>query len=429
MTTETMNNNGTVLSVVAQEALSELIESKTENDVTEASQQEPTEATDNKEKEPKAKREYKPRSKNTYCNLEINLDAGANHIKGFIKYGDIEQMIHFPSRARIVEGDISADNIGNFRYDDTNYASGKSADYYKGEWLEAREGNKIDFLDIWFLSALTHAKKILLETASKRYRNTGSIKLKCYVRLLTLSKERKGEIEKTLNNISSFVFNNCNYEVKISSLEVYTEGYGSAIEALKMNENAKKVNILDMGGGTLSFTSYGNEYNELEENERTIADCGGINAIVAALQLGMSSRDNAGVQLYPELLEKALRVSKSKQVLYDFGADINNIYSAFTSAMSDWLRINPQVQQVLKNVRFSLINDEKIYLTGGGFSSIVIREYITDYLLRANGVGTKSKRKKSDEMIINKDLIIPLENGHTLNITGLQSLPSLITGK
>ncbi len=364
-----------------------------------------------------------------YKNIEIMLDAGANHVKGIIKYEGIEQTIHFPSRARIVEGEISADNIGNFQYDGTNYASGKSADYYKGEWLEAKEGNKIDYLDVWFLSALTHAKKVLCETASKRYRNNGTVKLRCYVRLLTLSKERKGEIEKTLNAISSFTFNNCEYEISIAKLEVFTEGFGSAIAAHNLDSTASRINVLDMGGGTLSFTSYSAEYGELDERERVIADCGGINAIVASLQLGMSSRDNAGVQLYPELLEKSLRVSRSKQVLYDFGADISNIYSAFTSAMSDWLRINPQVQQVLKNVRFALINGERIYLTGGGFSSVVIREYITDYLLRANGVGTKSRKKKADEVMINRELIIILENCHTLNITGLQALPALVSTK
>lgn len=363
---------------------------------------------------------------NAYCNLEINLDAGANHVKGIVKFADIEQNIHFPSRARIVDGEISPDNVGNFSYDGTNYASGKSADYYKGEWLEAREGNKIDYLDVWFLSALTHAKKVLLETGKRRKTNS-IVKLRCYIRLLTLSKERKGEIEKILNAIERFIFNNCEYEISIASLEVFTEGYGSAIAALKLDETVDRINILDMGGGTLSFTSYSNEFEELDERERTIADCGGINAIVGALQLGMSSKDNAGVQLYPELLEKSLRVSRTKQVLYDFGSDISNIFPAFTSAMSDWLRINPQVQQVLKNVRFALINGEKIYLTGGGFSSTVIREYVTDYLLRANGVGTKSKRKKTDEILIDKELIIPLENGHTLNITGLQSLPSLIS--
>jgi hypothetical protein len=366
------------------------------------------------------------RNRNSYCDVEINLDAGANHVKGLVKYGDIEQMIHFPSRARIVEGDISPDNIGNFCYGGTNYASGKSADYYRGEWLEAKEGNKVDYLDVWFLAALTHAKKVLLEATKKRYRSSGSIKLRCWVRLLTLSKERKGEIEKILNGITAFTFNNCEYEITLGALEVYTEGYGSAVSAWRLDETTPKVNILDMGGGTLSFTSYSTDFGDLDEQERTIADCGGINAIVGALQLGMSTRDNAGVQLYPELLEKALRTSKPKTILYDFGADISNIYTAFTSAMSDWLRINPQVQQVLKTVRFALINGEKVYLTGGGFSSTAIREYITDYLLRANGVGTKSKRKKSDEVLIDKELIVSLDNGHTLNITGLKSLGSLI---
>jgi len=364
----------------------------------------------------------------TYCDLEINLDAGANHIKGIIKFDGIEQSIHFPSRARIVDGGISADNIGNFTYGEINYASGKAADYYKGEWLEAKEGNKVEYLDIWFLASLAHAKKILSEVR-KRRKNSKSIKLRCYVRLLTLSKERKGEISKLLKEIERFTFNNCEYEVSIASMEVFTEGYGSAISALSLDLSATNINILDMGGGTLSFTSYSNEFEELDERERTIADCGGINAIVGALQVGMASKDNAGIQLYPELLEKSLRVSRSKQVLYDFGSDISNIFPAFTSAMADWLKINPQVQQVLKNVRFALINDEKIYLTGGGFSSLVVRDYVIDYLTRANGVGTKSIRKKTDEIIINRDLIVSLENGHILNITGLQSLPSLIPAK
>lgn len=70
-------------------------------------------------------------------------------------FAGLSQMIHFPSKARIVEGDISPDNIGNFGFNDTNYAVGKSADYYQKEWLEARESNKIDYIDIWF-SATTY---------------------------------------------------------------------------------------------------------------------------------------------------------------------------------------------------------------------------------------------------------------------------------
>lgn len=253
-------------------------------------------------------------------------------------------------------------------------------------------------------------------------------RLRCWLRLLTLAKERKHEIEKILKNIESFTFNGCTYEVTIGCIEVLPEGYGSAIVAWNLDQAAERVNVLDMGGGTLSVTSYSTEFGELEETERTIADCGGINAIVAALQLGMSTRDNAGVQLYPELLEKALRTSKSKQVFYDFGSNISNIHSAFTSAMNDWLKINPQVQQVLKNVRFALMNGDKAYLTGGGFSCLVIREFITEYLAKAGENGAK-KRKKSDDLVINKDLIIPLDNGHALNITGLKELPSLIPQK
>lgn len=365
---------------------------------------------------------------NTYQNIEICLDAGANHIKGLIKFGDLEQMVHFPSKARIVEGDISPDNIGNFGYGDANYAVGKSADYYRGEWLEAREGNKIDYLDVWFLAALTHAKKFLIEAAKTKVRSNKNVRLRCWIRLLTLAKERKHEIEKILKDIESFTFNGCTYEVSIGRIEVLPEGYGSAITAWNLDQTAKRVNVLDMGGGTLSATSYSTEFEELEETERTIADCGGINAIVGALQLGMSTRDNAGVQLYPELLEKALRTSKSKQVFYDFGSNITNIHNAFTSAMNDWLKINPQVQQVLKSVRFALMNGEKVYLTGGGFSCLVIREFITEYLVKAGDNGAK-KRKKSDDLVIDKELIIPLDNGHTLNITGLKELPSLIPQK
>ncbi|MBW4597603.1 MAG: hypothetical protein KME46_33065 [Brasilonema angustatum HA4187-MV1] len=368
------------------------------------------------------------RNRNTFNDIEITFDSGANQTKAWVMFGELTQMIHFPSRARIVEGDISPDNIGNFSYGDTNYAVGKSADYYQGEWLEAREGNKIDYLDIWFLGVLTHAKKLLLEAAKKRKQGSNNIKIRCWVRVLTLAKERKHEIEKILKDIQSFTFADCTFEIVIGAIEVLPEGYGSAITAWNKDKLAERINILDMGGGTLSYTSYSTEFGELDCVERTIADCGGINAIVATLQLSMSSRDNAGIQLYPELLEKALRTSKSKQVFYDFGSNISNIYNAFISAMNDWLKINPQVQQLLKNVRFSLMNGEKVYLTGGGFSCLVIREFISEYLIKANS-NTAKKRKKADDITLDNNLIIPLEDCHTLNITGLKELPSLIPQK
>lgn len=374
----------------------------------------------------KPKRSRTSSNRKKHCDLEILMDCGANHSKAIVRFGDIEQKVHFPSKARIVEGEISPDNIGNFTHEEINFASGKSADYYMGEWVEAREGNKIDYIHVWFMAVLTHAKKVLTEAAVIRKRK-GAVSLRCFIRMLTLSKERKAEIEASLQEIGSFYFNNQEFEVAIGHLEVHTEGFGSAVAAWNQDEDAEVINILDMGGGTLSFTSYSTEFYELDETERTIADCGGVNAITAALQLGMSSRDNAGVQLFPELLEKALRMSKSGQVLYDFGEDIENIFPAFTSAMNDWLKINPQVMHLLKKVRFALMNGERIYLTGGGFASDVIREFITDFLVRDSGKGkSKRKSKKSNAITIDRELIIPLKDGHTLNITGLKGLPSLI---
>ena len=374
-------------------------------------------------KKPKSKRNLNP-----YFDLEIIFDSGANQTKALAKAGEVVQMIHFPSKARIVDGDISSDNIGNFGYSNTNYAVGKSADYYQGEWLEAREGNKIDYADIWFIGVLTHAKQLLLQAIKTRKRNNNNVKLRCWVRVLTLAKERKHEIEKLLKEIESFTFADCTFEVTIGAIEILPEGYGSAITAWNLEKTAERVNILDMGGGTLSYTSYTTDFDQLDIIDRTIADCGGVNAIVAALQLGMSSRDNAGIQLYPELLEKALRTSKSKQVFYDFSSTISNIHNAFLSSMNDWLKINPQVQQLLKNVRFSLMNGEKVYLTGGGFSCLVIKEFITEYLIKTSS-STAKKRKKADDITLDSNLIIPLEDCHTLNITGLKELPSLIPQK
>jgi hypothetical protein len=364
---------------------------------------------------------------NTIQDIEINLDAGANHIKGIVKYGEIEQSIHFPSRAKTVDGNISIDNVGNFQFQSTNYASGKSAEYYLGEWLEAKEGNKIDFIHIWLLSALSHAKEVLIKASKAKRSKNKPVNLCLWVRLLTLSKERRGEILENLNTIKSFSFNGEVYQLTIGCLEVFTEGYGSALAAWDIskkddsdNQKTESINVLDMGGGTLSYTSYSTEFDRLEERERTIANCGGINAIVATIHTGLNSRDQTGVTIDIDFIEKALRKSKSKTLLYDLGSEITNIFNNFESAMSEWLRKNPQVVQVLKTVRFALMNGEKIYLTGGGFCSVVIEEYIKQYLCKMKKEGVKNTAS-----VIKSDLIIKLDNCHNLNITGLKLLPSL----
>lgn len=353
-------------------------------------------------------------SRNKVTDIEVNLDAGARYVKATIN----GNFVHFPSVYRVVEEALPKNIPGCFTHNGINYAAGQSAQFCEGEIVTAGNNNKIDKIAIWVLSALAHDRKLLKQLADEKRRKNEPVRIRLNVRMLTLSSALETDIRKTLGSIERFTWEGQEYLIQLGSWELQPEGYGAAIAVTQKYPELDRFWLLDMGGGTLTAT----QYSVIKHNSGMVEPCptaplvangGGVASIIESIHIGLSKSDKSGVRIIPDLIQEALKSSSNKSVDYLFGNKPKNIYKSVTSAMSDWVEESPQVKRILTYTLAALLRKESVFLTGGGFASEVIYEWVSSYLLKN----------------IPNAALERLENSHEINVTGLAGLPSLIPDK
>lgn len=353
-------------------------------------------------------------SYNKVVDVEVNLDAGARYVKATIN----GNFVHFPSVYRVVDEALPKNIPGCFTHNGINYAAGQSAQFCEGEIVTAGNNNKIDKIAIWVMSALAHDRKLLKQLADEKRRKNEPVRIRLNVRMLTLSSALETDIKKALGSIERFTWEGQEYLIQLGKWELQPEGYGAAIAVTQKYPELDRFWLLDMGGGTLTATQYSVVKHNLGIVEPCptaplVANGGGVASIIESIHIGLSKSDKSGVRIIPDLIQEALKSSSNKSVDYLFGNKPKNIYKSVTSAMSDWVEESPQVKRILTYTLAALLRKEAVFLTGGGFASEVIYEWVSSYLLK-NIPDARLER---------------LENSHEINVTGLAGLPSLIPAK
>jgi len=330
-----------------------------------------------KEKEPRKRYE----SQNKQVSINLDLDAGSSRAK-FVIDGWCGS---YPSIFKQVSGELPSGIAGCFSVANKNYAVGRVTSSLNGEVVEAFKDNKIKYLHIWLIGALTNHPDLLSDLAEQRKYKGKPARIKITLRLLSLSSSKKNDIAKILQGTKQFTYEGTNFELEIANSDyLLPEGYGSAIEANKLiPTGCNEFHILDLGGGTLTFSSY--QVGKLPKAiEQTPGSGNGMKAIIERLSIALARIDRGGIQFKKDNLESALRNSKPidgrHSVKYRHGTESLEIGEHIEHALGEWVSEMPIVESLLTKVSQALLNGSPVFATGGGMAISVIADWIEKYV-------------------------------------------------
>lgn len=353
-----------------------------------------------------------PTNLNKPVAIKLDLDAGSSRAK-FVIDG---WSGNYPSIFKEVSGELPSGISGCFSIGNKNYAVGRVTNSLNGEVIEAFKDNKIKYLHIWLIGALSNHPDLLSDIASDRKYKGKPARLKISLRLLSLSSSKKNDIAKILQGIKTFTCEGTVFEMEITNSDyLFPEGYGAALEARKtVSPGVNEFHILDLGGGTLTFSSY--QVGKLPKAiEQTPGSGNGMKAIIERLSIALARIDRGGIQYKKENLESALRNSKPNDigghsVRYRHGTETLEIGDTVGHALSEWVSEMPIVESLLTKVSQALLNGNPVYATGGGMAISVVAEWIEKYCC----------------MDITHPQFTVLKNPQDINLTGLSQLDTVI---
>ena len=356
----------------------------------------------------KTKRE----SKNPLIDANLTLDAGSKRIK-FLLDG-YETTID--SIYKQVKGDLPSGSAGCFSYKSKNYYVGKGCDSVIGELVEGQKDNKIKKLDIWLIGALTSDTDFLddlIEDKRNRYKNK-PIRLSINLKLLSLSSNKTGDIKKILESIGTFEYRGREFSVEFKDLDkefVFSEGYGAALTAKNLlPESTREFSVLDLGGGTLTLTTYKCGRRLPKRDNQAIASGGGMQDLASKIFISLNKTDKGGETKSLNSIFEALKACKPNEkgfmVPYRVGSETSNIEDEVIDGLSNWVADNPSIANILTKASQILVHGGYVFATGGGFASAVIGKWIESKLIAG---------------IDNPHFQI-LESPHIINVTGMQLL-------
>jgi hypothetical protein len=333
----------------------------------------------------------KPReSKNPLIDCSMILDAGSKRIKCLLNnYPNTIDSIY-----KEVKGELPSGMAGCFRYKNKNYVVGRGCDAVLGELVEGQKDNKIRKLDIWLLGALTSDPDFLdelLEDKRNRYK-TKPIRICVDIKLLSLSSNKQGDITKILKGIETFIYRGREFVVEFKGLDsefIYSEGYGAALTARRLlNAGVDSFAILDLGGGTLTLTSYKVGRKLPKVLNRSVASGGGMQDLARQIFISLNKTDIGGEtkslgSIFEALKACFLNESGEYLVPYRVGDKTENIAESVLDGISNWIADNPSIADILTKSSQVLVGGGSVFCTGGGFASKIIADKLQALITNA----------------------------------------------
>ncbi len=354
---------------------------------------------------------------NAIATTTLDLDAGSLFLKSCID-GYLVPTIQ--SIYKEVKGDLPVGKAGTFTYKGRNFYVGGGCHSVFGELVEGYNDNKIKKLDVWLLGCLTSdtdfLDELIANDSKNKYKNK-PIRLNVKLRLLSLSSNRPGDIAKILSSIDKFTYRNREFEVKITNLDdefLYSEGYGAALTAKQLlSEDIREFSILDLGGGTLTWTFYRVGRHDPKVFEQLVSSGGGMQSISSRVFMSLNKIDLGGKEKDLDSLFAALRNSipiktedEKFNVPFRLGNQTVNINDAVLDGLGNWVSQNPTIANIMTKVSQYLIGGGHVFCTGGGFASPIIANWIKAYVCND---------------IDNPNFQV-LENPSLINLTGMKLL-------
>ena len=345
---------------------------------------------------------------NKAVEFRLDIDAGAKRVKcrlnGVFK--------SFNAEAKEIKGEVPLRNDGCFGYRKKNYVVGNAIDRVNGNLIVSSQDNKLTHLDVWILGAITHYRKQLKTAVEARRRKTQPVQINLWLKVITLSTPQRKELDKMLKQISEFTWEDIEFKVAVKNCEFIDEGEGAALEVVNLYKH-ERFSLLDLGGGTITYSSYQWDGDELSTIARTPVSGGGMNTIINRIFKSLTRTDRGAIQAENFDIQQALELSAQDdvgqwQVPLRSNGKVKDIAAEVDGAMSEWVGGNYAIQKLFDTISQHLAKGECLYCTGGGFAIGVVANWILGYL-------------KNE--IDNANITI-LENPQDVNLAGLRWLES-----
>jgi hypothetical protein len=346
---------------------------------------------------------------NKAVEFRLDIDAGAKRVKcrlnGVFK--------SFNAEAKEIKGEVPLRNDGCFGYRKKNYVVGNAIDRVNGNLIVSSQDNKLTHLDVWILGAITHYRKFLKTAVDARRRKTQPVQINLWLRIITLSTPQRKELDKMLKQISEFTWEDIEFKVMVKHCEFIDEGEGAALEVVNLYKH-ERFSLLDLGGGTITYSSYEWDEDELSTIARTPVSGGGMNTIINRIFKSLTRTDRGAIQAENSDIQEALELSALNdagqwRVPLRSNGKVKDIASEVDGAMSEWVSGNYAIQKLFDTISQRLAKGECLYCTGGGFAIGVVADWILRYL--KNEIDNAS--------------ITILENPQDVNLAGLRWLETV----
>lgn len=346
----------------------------------------------------------KPNNKAIDCHLDI--DAGAKRVKCRLN-GAYKA---FPSEAKDIKTDVPLRNNGCFRIGKKNYVVGKAIDRVNGELIVASQDKKLSCVEIWILGAISHYRKFLKNAVETRRRKNEPVRLNLYLRMVTLSSFKRTELNKVLKAISSFNWEDTDFEITVKSCEFIDEGEGGALE-VAYTKNLEEFHLIDLGGGTATHSTYLWDGDELSTEAKTPISGAGMTSVINRIFKALTRVDRGAIQAENFDIEQALELSSIGDdglwvVPLRNNGEVQNIALEVEGALSEWIHTNYALLKQFDFISQRLARGESVFCCGGGFAVKLVADWIIRYLSKG----------------IPDAKIEVLENPQHINLSGLKWL-------
>jgi hypothetical protein len=344
----------------------------------------PPSITETTEVTPKVVKKRIHGTNNKAVDFKLDIDAGAKRIK--CRLNGVYKS--FPAEAKEIKSEVPLRNDGCFGYRKRNYVVGSAIDRVNGTLIVSSQDNKLSHLDVWILGALTHYRKVLKSAVESRRRKTQPVQINLWLRVVTLSSPQRKELDKMLKQISDFTWEDLDFKVNVKACEFIDEGEGAALEVVKLY-NHERFHLLDLGGGTITFTTYEWGGEELSTIAKTPVSGGGMTSIINRIFKSLTRTDRGAIQAENIDIQEALELSQIGEnntwhVPLRSSGKVKDISSEVDGALSEWVGNNYAIQKLFDSISQKLAKGEYLYCSGGGFAVAVIAEWLMKYL--SNGI-------------------------------------------
>ena len=343
----------------------------------------------------------KKKANNKAVGFHLDLDAGSHNVKARLN-GEYKV---FQSVAKLIDGDVPLRDNGCFAYGKKCYVVGKAVERVNGKSIVNANDNKLSQLAIWIIGAITHYRKQMKALVEGRRRKTEPAQINLTLRIMTLSSIKRKELDAAIKQISAFQWDDFDILVNVKAVEFVNEAYGAALE-IAHTHDLEEFRLLDLGGGTLTYSHGYWNGDEVSTSQQPISGAGMV-GIINLISTALTRTDRGATGTATIDIQLALESSKTADsvVLRSSGKNIS-ITDEVNAALDDWVRGNHTVKALFDRISQDLVRGNAVFCTGGGFAIPAIAQWIIAYL--TDGIDDAN--------------IQVLPNPEKINMTGLSNL-------